>query len=111
MLKSLETTENSDTRDPSPSETFESPDFEKRKPVTRRRSSTKRKGSVDKRSLDDEDEEDEDEEEQETVLNVMDKRSRRSSGSSRIEIIPSNFFDKESSDETTISTNEEMHTV
>ncbi|XP_031776804.1 jouberin-like isoform X1 [Nasonia vitripennis] len=110
MLKSLETTENSDSRDLSPSETFESPDFEKRKPVTRRRSSTKRKGSVDRRSLDDEDDEEEDEEEQETVLNVMDKRSRRSSGSSRIEIIPLNIFEKESSDETTISTNEEMHT-
>ncbi|XP_058792514.1 uncharacterized protein LOC131664986 [Phymastichus coffea] len=100
-----ENTETSATKDPSVSGTPNSREFMQRKTLIRRRSSDKRKSSSDKRSEDEEEEE----EELETVLDAMDKRSR-SSGSSKVEIIPSRFFDRgESSDETTISTNEEMH--
>lgn len=98
----------SDAKDPSASETPNSREFLQTKSLSRRRSSDKRKSSSDKRSEDEEEEE----EELETVLDAMDKKSRKSSSSSKIEIIPSKFFDRaESSDETTISTNDEMHSV
>ncbi|KAJ8687887.1 hypothetical protein QAD02_023682 [Eretmocerus hayati] len=114
--------DNSDVmREVSPSELNESSNntsSEKRRkdnllvPSKRHRSgSGKRKLSADRRSYHEEEDDDdaEDEEEQETVLNMMDKKSKNSLGSSKIEMIPSNFFEKRSSDETTISTNEDMN--
>jgi hypothetical protein len=98
-------TENSDTREQSLIESSESMDFIERKSISRRRSRSKQKLSANERSVD------EDEDEQETVLNVAEKKSLPSSSSSKIEIIPPNFFARKSSEETTISTNEDLNAV
>ncbi|XP_011499272.1 PREDICTED: jouberin-like [Ceratosolen solmsi marchali] len=91
----------------------ESLDFVGRKSTARRRPpSGQQKLSANERSVDREEPEDIDEaeDEQETILNVIEKKSVRSSSSSKIEIIPRNFFGRKSSEETTITTYEDTST-